>query len=208
MRKKRELILDFTSLLDVIMLILFFFVIFAQLDTSEAIAKAQAAEEAANKEWSDAKDEWDAANTAKGKYEEGLSELEHANALAESILINNTDEFNKGLRVKIYLSGTNEDWFIELKCPKVENERVSMEKIGKIADIRNRDPNELAEEFNSEMNSFGYSNEDALLCDLIYNSSDGGSSKARRNSSQMLSILQEDLGYTYLFWSITDLSEF
>ena len=42
--KKRDIILDFTSLLDVIMIILFFFVLYSKIDTDEITKKAKEAE--------------------------------------------------------------------------------------------------------------------------------------------------------------------
>ena len=42
--KVREIILDFTSLLDVVMIILFFFVLYSSIDTENATEKAKAAE--------------------------------------------------------------------------------------------------------------------------------------------------------------------
>ena len=42
---KREIILDFTSLLDVIMIILFFFILFSHLETEDAKTALQTAEQ-------------------------------------------------------------------------------------------------------------------------------------------------------------------
>ena len=46
--KAREIILDFTSLLDVIMIILFFFVLYSTIDTEEVTNKAKRAEASYN----------------------------------------------------------------------------------------------------------------------------------------------------------------
>ena len=42
---KREIILDFTSLLDVIMIILFFFILFSHLETEDAKLALEAAQQ-------------------------------------------------------------------------------------------------------------------------------------------------------------------
>ncbi len=42
--KVREIILDFTSLLDVVMIILFFFILFSSFDVETATEKANQAE--------------------------------------------------------------------------------------------------------------------------------------------------------------------
>ena len=46
--KNCEIILDFTSLLDLIMIILFFFVIYSKLDSETATSKAKEAEQTYN----------------------------------------------------------------------------------------------------------------------------------------------------------------
>ena len=65
----------------------------------------------------------------------------------------------------------------------------------------------VANDFNKIINDYGYSQEDAFLCDLMFDSLDSGSNKAKRNTDKMLSILQNDLGYNHLFSSTTDLAD-
>lgn len=207
MKKKREAILDFTSLLDVIMLILFFFVIFAQLDTSEAISNAKMEQEKAEQQIADAQAEWKAANEAKDKANAELEQLQQANALAESIIINGSDDFDRALRLKLILFCENDSWVITVNCSKQENGEIRYEEINRILDVRNRDALNVANDFNKIINDYGYSQEDAFLCDLIFDSLDSGSNKAKRNTDKMLSILQNDLGYNHLFSSTTDLSD-
>lgn len=207
MKNKREVILDFTSLLDVIMLILFFFVIFAQLDTSEAIAKAKTEQAQAEQQIEDAKAEWQAANEAREQANAELEQLEQANALAESIIISGADDFDRALRLKLMLSCENDSWVIKVNCSKQENGEVRYYEINKIDDVRNRDASSLAADFDQIITEYGYSKEDAFLCDLLFNSLDSGSNKAKRNTDQMMNILQNKLGYTHLFNSTTDLAD-
>ena len=87
MKNKREIILDFTSLLDVIMLILFFFVIFAQIDSTEAMTKIEEIKRQAELQMSKAQAEWEKVNDAEQQLNSELEQLQNSNALAESIII-------------------------------------------------------------------------------------------------------------------------
>lgn len=202
MKNKREIILDFTSLLDVIMLILFFFVIFAQLDTSEAIKKAEALQAEAQQEKEAAFNEWEAANEALQQAEAQLKELQQANALAESIIINGAADFDKALRLKLFLDGEMGNWYISVQ---IADEIVPTE-IGAISDVRNRNTDDIAKDFENIIIEYGYSKDAAFLCDLVYNSAGAGSRVAKDNTDEMLKSFQNNLGYKYLFASTTDLS--
>ena len=72
---KRQVILDFTSLLDVIMLILFFFVIFAQLDSDRAIESAENAQAAAEERMAEADRMISEAESAYRQAEQKMDEL-------------------------------------------------------------------------------------------------------------------------------------
>lgn len=215
MRKNREVILDFTSLLDVIMLILFFFVIFAQLDTSEAIKKAEALQAEAQQEKEAAFNEWEAANEALQQAEEQLKELQQANALAESIIINGAADFDKALRLKLFLDGERGNWYISVQIAEEKDGEIVYNNIGVISDVGDWDTNDMvkrntdnmAEDFEHIIIEYGYSKDDAFLCDLMYNSTGAGSRKAKEHTDEMLKIFQNDLGYKHLFASTTDLSE-
>lgn len=207
MKNKREVILDFTSLLDVIMLILFFFVIFAQLDTSQAIANAESAKSAAEQKILEANDEWDAANEAKEKANSKLVKLQEANALAEAVIISGANDFNKAVRLKLNLSGASDEWVITVYSSTLDKDEVKYIEIGKISDARNRDALGIAKDFDVIIRNYGYTQEDAILCDLMFDSFKTGSNKAKRNTDEMLEKLQGELNYKYLFCSTTDLSD-
>lgn len=207
MKNKREVILDFTSLLDVIMLILFFFVIFAQLDTNETIANAETAMAAAEQQLADAKDEWIAANKAKEQANAELEKLQEANALAESVIINGVTDFNRAIRLKLKLTGDGEEWKIIVNVSTTDKGKVVYTEIGTISDVRNREPLDIANDFDTIIKEYGYTCDDAILCDLIFNSEEIGSNKAERNTDEMLANLQDKLQYKFLFCSTTDLSD-
>jgi len=201
MKNKREIILDFTSLLDVIMLILFFFVMFSQIGVNDALKDAETKQTEAEQQIAEAAAEWEAANKALKQAEEQLKEQQQATALAESIILNGSADFDKALSIKLVLDGEKDDWSISVK-PADDKDKV----IGTISDVRNRNADEIASEFERIILKYGYSKENAFLCDLMYNSDDTGSRMAKNNTDDMLKSFRNDLGYKFLFVSTTDLS--
>ena len=212
MRNKREIILDFTSLLDVIMLILFFFVIFSQFDTNSAIsqaeaaqAQAEAAQAEAKQQMEEAKSEWQEANEALQQANAALDELQQNNALPESIILDGAKEFERALRIKIFLE-KNDEWQAVVKYAVTEEGITKYDIIGIIENIRVRSADELADDFNKIIENHGYSNDDALLCEIVYDSSANGTRLVKERSYKMLEILRNEYDYEYLFDSILDLS--
>ncbi len=207
MKNKREIILDFTSLLDVIMLILFFFVIFAQLGTNNAMDKAEKLQAEAQQKQEEADEEWKKANKALQEAETELKELQQANALAEAIIINGASDFDKALRLKLVLDGNRDDWTISVQFAEEKEGKIEYTKAGAISDVRNRDTDALAKDFELIIIDSGYSKEDAFLCDLMFNSTDGGSNIAEINTEKMIKNFRDDLRYKYVFVSLVDISE-
>lgn len=214
MRNKREIILDFTSLLDVTMLILFFFVIFAQFDTNNAMnkveemqAEAQKMQTEAEQRQAEADGEWEKANNVLQQAEVQLNEFQQASTLAEAVIINGGADFEKALRLKLVLYGDRDDWFVSVQFAEEKDNEILYTEIGKINDIRSRKADDTVNDLEKIIVEYGYSKVDAFLCDLIYNSAGAGSRAAKNNTDDMLKSFQNDLGYKYLFASTTDLSE-
>lgn len=207
MKNKREIILDFTSLLDVIMLILFFFVIFAQLGTNNAMDKAEKLQAEAQQKQEEADAEWKKANKALQEAETELKELQQANALAEAIIINGAADFDKALRLKLILDGNRDDWTISVRFAEEKEGEVVYTEAGVIPDVRKREAGETVKDFEKIIIENGYSKEDAFLCDLMFYNTGGGSRKAKDNTDKMLKSFQDNLGYQYLFVSSVNLSE-
>ena len=207
MKNKREIILDFTSLLDVIMLILFFFVIFAQIDSTEAMTKIEEIKRQAELQMSKAQAEWEKVNDAEQQLNSELEQLQNSNALAESIIINSDSEFDKALRLKLILARNQSDkWILSLESPTHRKDEYIYTELGKIDDVREIDSSKLADAINTAIINNDYSNEDAFICDIMFDSSEPGSNKSKRNLDEAIKILQNDFKYQYLFISVTDLS--
>lgn len=207
MKNKREIILDFTSLLDVIMLILFFFVIFAQIDSTESMTKIEEIKRQAELQMSKAQAEWEKVNDAEQQLNSELEQLQNSNTLAESIIINSDSEFDKALRLKLILARNQSDkWILSLESPTHRKDEYIYTELGKIDDVREIDSSKLADAINTAIINNDYSNEDAFICDIMFDSSEPGSNKSKRNLDEAIKILQNDFKYQYLFISVTDLS--
>lgn len=207
MKNKREIILDFTSLLDVIMLILFFFVIFAQIDSTEAMTKIEEIKRQAELQMSKAQAELEKVNDAEQRLKSELEQLQNSNTLAESIIINSDSEFDKALRLKLILARNQSDkWILSLESPTHRKDEYIYTELGKIDDVREIDSSKLADAINTAIINNDYSNEDAFICDIMFDSSEPGSNKSKRNLDEAIKILQNDFKYQYLFISVTDLS--
>ena len=204
-RNKREIILDFTSLLDVILILLFFFVIFAQFDSNQAIQdaneKANAQIEQAKEDQQkaadqleEAKEEWAVAEQARLQAEKELEEVKQANERAAAN-IDGILDFDKGVNLKILLSGKNNDWNIDVQFGEEKFE---------ILDVRNRNSENLAKEFSKILIDCGYTKDSAILCDVLCDSSERGSNKAIENTKNMIELSRKD--YAHFFYSATDLS--
>ena len=116
--KKKDLILDFTSLLDVVMLLLFFFILFSRFDVKNAQtaaddAKAEAAAQIALAE-AEAREKTEEAKKSKARYDDLIKEntelqerLEHNIRIVDQVTSQEADEivaFNSGNNLKLILT--------------------------------------------------------------------------------------------------------
>lgn len=188
--KRRDVILDFTSLLDVTLIVIFFFVIFSNLDSQ------------ANKARTDAKvQELDAAVQQAENRETNAKELEEQlqkdiDTVKESDVRRgaNTKEilvFNKDENVKIILDMESGSWSARI----ISNQEV-MDTV--------RQGDLVSEKLQQVLNSVGYSNSDTIFCDFVFDGSEPGSYSAYRVIEDGLKAVQAD--YKYLYVSETDLS--
>lgn len=207
-RNKREIILDFTSLLDIIMMLLFFFVIFAQLDSNQAIENAESkaneqiqqaheAQAEAEEQFLKAENELKEAENIRADAEHALNEIKQSNerngANIEGIL-----DFDNGINLKLFLQYENNNWNMKVKSGK--------ERIGVIENIREREADDIAEELSAMLVETGYTNDLCILCDLIYKANEPGSNKSINNVENSIDILKND--YKYFYCSSTDTSDF
>ncbi len=177
--KKREIFLDFTSLLDIIMILLFFFIMFSSMETDAAQEKARYAESNAIAISEEANKKINEAEQLKKEAEEALHSLKEENSNSASHL-EGLNEFNKSenLNFVLDISEGNDNYNIllykggdELDCISdiIPNKR------------QNRDLNymkskekQIGELIITSLEENGFSDERTLICNFIYNSNING----------------------------------
>lgn len=184
----KDIILDFTSLLDVILIILFFFIMFSSMEsdtkTKTAMAKAQAISDEAEYKLAEAEE-------LKAQAEQELAELMDANE-RQGQDISAIFEFSKGQNLKFLLKPDGKSWTVYVK--KGEAEAGSFDVYD----------DELQTKIEQLVEAAGISADDTFLCELIYDASLAGS----RNSYRVISGVFDRLKvkYTHFFLSETDTS--
>lgn len=198
--KKKEFNPDFTSLLDVIMILLFFFITFSHLDVNKAREEAENATDAANRAVSDARKAEEEAN-AKAKeaearkkaYEEaGNNAAEVGDALVDFDYNNNLYFYLTGEADKQKLVIKQGDEIIKTINGSILTEK---EKASKL---------QLANTMLGCMNEAGYTEENIILCNFIYNSGEDGSYTAYNNIDFAFEEIKKN--YLHLYISDTDLN--
>lgn len=188
--KKRDVILDFTSLLDVTLIVIFFFVIFSHLDTEDNRAKTEA-------KVSELETAIEEAEEREAEAEELIRQLEK-----EIEIVRDSDErqasnveeilqYGKSGNIKLVLCMNEENWTIRVNC---KEEMIA--EIGLDADI--------GEELKVAIQKAGYSSEDTIFCDFVFDGLVPGTARAHRQITKGLDEVEEE--YNYLYYSETDLS--
>ena len=165
--KIREIILDFTSLLDVVMIILFFFVLYTSFDVENVSEKAKAAENSYNEmieenekeqqEWREkTSEEWDRILSA------------DANAANNQQALS---AYNEGACVYFNLHNVEKSDVWSLSILKGNK---------KIGEISSSDVRYLKEELKEALDTVGYSSDDVIIGTLTYDGSAYGKSCPNR----------------------------
>lgn len=188
--KKREIFLDFTSLLDVTLIVIFFFVLFSHLDSEE------------NKKMTEAK-----VNELEVAIEEAEDREAYAIELSEQLeteiqIVRDSDErqasnieeileYGKSGNIKIILLMQEKGWKIRINC----KEEV-------VAEINSNE--NVGESLLKAIQKTEYAEEDTVFCDFVFDGSLPGTASAYRKITKGLEQVEEE--YKYLYYSETDLS--
>ena len=189
--KKNDILLDFTSLLDVVLIILFFFVLYSQfeMDQNKAILQMQVDE--AESKISEANYQLELSNELNDRLRYELDIVSSSNeryaANIQALL-----EFNRGDNIKLILKMDDNDWKLNiLKSNQV------ISKISSQLDLTS----EIIKIFTKE----GYNQSDSLFVEFILDGSEPGTASAYRKISEAINKVK--LQYNYLYYSETDISE-
>lgn len=188
--KKRDVILDFTSLLDVTLIVIFFFVIFSHLDTEDNRAKTEA-------KVAELETAIEEAEEREASAEELIAQLEKEidivrdSSERQASNIQEMLEYGKSGNIKINLLMQDGGWMIRVNC----KEEV-------IAEITS--DSEVGTELKAAIKTAGYSEKDTIFCDFVFDGSLPGTASAYRKITKGLDDVEEI--YRYLYYSETDLS--
>lgn len=201
--KKRQINLDFTSLLDVIMIILFFFVIFSNLETDEMKKNLEDKEQQVSAELDEAKSKNNKADEllsdAEKKNEQADKRLEEADSAAERSgenagAIMDFSE-NKNLKLRLDMGGGNGEW----KLLFAKGDEI-------IKEIPKSDIGAMTDEVKALFTEQGYTADNTILIEFSYDATENGTTSAYLDTMKIISTLKGEYGH--LFYSETDVSVF
>ena len=177
--KLREIILDFTSLLDVIMIILFWFILNYQTETEKIRNQANAAEQAAAS----------AAHAAEEKQAEAEALLQTAadelDALAtvnerQASILSAIGEFRRGRSVNLKLVSRQRYWYLDVSIGEEEH----------LGQIFSDDEKQLGIKLNAMLADAGFAPDATIFCVLSYDSTEPGSYNAYNSVTRALRQIQ------------------
>ena len=199
--RKHTIILDFTSLLDIIMVILFFFIIFSKFETDEVktkydqkleqitqqqeeidikLTEAQYKEDEAEKKQALADQRFEMADSAE----------EHSGDNAKAI----TDMIQgKNIKLSLAMGDNKKEW--SLRIIK-ENDLIS--------EIQYSNTNQVYKELKQVLEDNKYEKDKTMIVDFLYDAEEKGTTAAYSNIQKVFDKLQKD--YSRICISETDLS--
>ena len=191
--RKRELILDFTSLLDIIMIILFFFIIFSHMETEDAKASCAAAEQQAvmlsaqaNEKMNDAEEKLADAEEKEQRAAELLKAAEEADT-QKAANIEGIFEFSHSNNLRVTLEMLTEStWRLnvyaadELIAAIPQDEETAMEAA-----------------FSEVIAAQGYDAADTILCVFLLNRKVPGTRAAYAEATKLFEKIKTEYPYFY-----------
>ncbi len=200
--KKRQIILDFTSLLDVIMIILFFFIIFSNLETDNLKKDLEDKQQQVSSELEEAKAKNDKADELLGeaqeKNEQADKRMEEANSAVDRSG-DNADaimDFSENKNLKLHLDMSGESGWT-LKFAKGEEI---------IKEVPKADISEMTDEVRALFAEQGYTADNTILIEFSYDATENGTTSAYLDTMKIITAMKNE--YEHLFYSETDVSVF
>lgn len=188
--KKADIFVDFTSLLDVTLIIIFFFIMFSTMDTGTKTKQAMAQAETMTEQ---AEEKLAQAEELQKQAEEEMKALEDADARRAQD-VSAMIEFARGQNYKFIMKEEGGSWTMHIKKGDEE-----------IDEFRVDNENALAEDIKSMLKeNGGVDNDMTVLCELHFDGAAAGSRKAYRITSLALEKVRRD--YPHFYCSETDYS--
>jgi len=189
-KKRRDIILDFTSLLDVIMIILFFFILFSHFEAAEAKNKMQAAQSEADRQTAAAEDR---EREAEKKLTQAAAAEKQANEAYERLKnegnrsAENYDalhEFEQGRQLRLHLTSESGVWQLEFQ-------RGDFQYAVPVDENLNTQVKELFE-------ALFYTENSTILCEFSFDASARGSKAVYEKVNDVFLALREKYKYLYI----------
>lgn len=200
--KKRQIILDFTSLLDVIMIILFFFIIFSNLETDNLRKDLEDKQQQVSSELEEAKAKNDKANELLGEAQEKNEQTDKRMEEANSAVDRSGDnadaimDFSENKNLKLHLDMSGESGWT-LKFAKGEEI---------IKEVPKADISEMTDEVRALFAEQGYTADNTILIEFSYDATENGTTSAYLDTMKIITAMKNE--YEHLFYSETDVSVF
>ena len=200
--KKRQINLDFTSLLDVTMIILFFFIIFSSLETDNLKKDLEDKQQQVSAELEEAKAKNNKADELLGeaqkKNEQADKRLEEANSAVDRSG-DNADAImdfseNKNLKLHLDMNGEN-GWTLKF----AKGEEI-------VKEIPKADISVMTGEVRELFKEQGYKADNTILIEFSYDATENGTTSAYLDTMKIINTLKNE--YEHLFYSETDVSVF
>lgn len=192
MKRIREIILDFTPLLDVTLIILFYFILFSHMGAAEAQQKA-------DREWAAAAEAQTAASQRMDEAEQLMRQAEFERRVLEeadqngAMLEQAVEEYAAGKNIKLLLQMQGGSWSLRVRRG---NERETLAELHREEDISM---------LTDALHQAEYHKEDIILCELIYDADEDGTNQAYQTVSAILEQVRDSFPHIYI--SETDLSK-
>lgn len=203
MRRRKEAVLDFTSLLDIVLIILFFFILFSYMETGEAREKAEAAvsEAAAISETADRREaeaEYKIKEAENAK-QQAMDELEGIRSINKNATANleALQEFGRNESVMLRMDISPDGGSMQFTAYRDNSE---------ISNVTADTESDISGDILHILQDCGYSADDTVLLGFMYDSSEKGSYSAYSNVQQALKKVKGS--YKSLYISETDESIF
>lgn len=200
MKRFRDIILDFTSLLDVTLIILFYFIMFSHIGAAEAQEKANNAIQEANAARAEASEAIQEANAKAKEAEDRKNACEEADNNAAEVGDALVD-FDYNNNLYFYLTGEADKQKLVIK----QGDEIIKTINGSILTEKEKASKlQLANAMLVCINEAGYTEENIILCNFIYNSGEDGSHTAYNNIDFAFEEIKKN--YLHLYISDTDLN--
>ena len=181
--KNKDIVLDFTSLLDVTLIIIFFFIMFGNIDSDNKAKQAMEEAEAVKAE----------AEITKEQAEQMLADAEQLTDKQLHIL-------------RLYLNTNMNGWSLDILTSDNAQWSDTFEGSAVKYSIHYQDDTQLDQEIRKYFESNGFTEDSIILCELLSDDSLSGTNTAHRSLDRVLGEIRKT--YSTFYISKTDMSDY